>query len=86
MPSSTEPSSGLSIRLNAIDRMQPTPDLPLLFEVQYQTDVESGKRVGGEASTGEQARRQLPEQRAEFARRFESYIMECVVEGQSAGR
>ncbi|MGH8758050.1 MAG: glycosyltransferase family 4 protein [Burkholderiales bacterium] len=33
-----------------------------------------------------EARRQLAPRRNEFARRFESYVMECVAEGQSAGR
>lgn len=58
-----------------------TEALARLMWTEWETD-----RSGVRRRLGEQARRQLPEQRAEFARRFESYIMECVAEGQSAGR
>jgi len=34
----------------------------------------------------ENARRQLPARREEFARQFESYVLECVAQGQGAGR
>jgi len=33
-----------------------------------------------------QARRQLAGRRAEFAKQFESYVLECVVQGQNTGR
>ncbi|MEK6208866.1 MAG: hypothetical protein AABM64_00630 [Pseudomonadota bacterium] len=33
----------------------------------------------------EEARRQLAGRRAEFARQFESYVLECVAQGQGAG-
>ena len=34
----------------------------------------------------ENARRQLPDRREEFARQFESYVLECLTQGQGAGR
>ncbi|HKQ26563.1 MAG TPA: glycosyltransferase family 1 protein [Burkholderiales bacterium] len=46
---------------------------------------ESG-RSEARQQLGEDARRQLAPRRNEFARRFESYVMECLEEGRPAGR
>lgn len=52
-----------------------------LMRREWEADRSEARR-----QLAEEARRQLAPRRNEFARRFESYVMECVAEGQSAGR
>jgi glycosyltransferase involved in cell wall biosynthesis len=51
-----------------------------LMRREWEADRSEARR-----QLGEDARRQLAPRRNEFARRFESYVMECVAEGQNAG-
>ena len=48
---------------------------------EWEADQPEGRR-----RLAENARRQLPARREEFARQFESYVLECVAQGQGAGR
>ena len=52
-----------------------------LMRREWEADRSEARR-----QLGEDARLQLAPRRNEFARRFERHVMECVAEGQSAGR
>ena len=52
-----------------------------LMRQEWEADQSEGRR-----RLAEDARRQLSARRAEFARQFESYVLECVAQGQGAGR